>query len=349
MTSPSWNSLTERLLCREDLTAEDTAWVMRQVITDRAPEASLAGFLIALRAKGESAEEIAGLADALLADASPLLLDLDTVDVVGTGGDQAHTVNISTMAAITVAGAGIPVAKHGGRSVSSKSGSADVLEALGIPLDLPPEAVLRCVTEAGIGYLFAPRFHTGLKYAAPVRRSLGVPTAFNYVAPLVNPARPRAGCVGCANPRLAPVLAQVLAQRGCSALVVRGEDGLDEISTAAPTRIWTVSRKEVREQLLDTTDLGLPRSQPGDLRGGDATFNAAAIHRFLDGERGPVRDAVLINAAAAIAAHRGLDGDLHRLLAHGLTEAAQAVDSGAAKATLERWVTTAASARNTGD
>jgi anthranilate phosphoribosyltransferase len=250
------------------------------------------------------------------------------------------------MAAIVVAGAGIPVVKHGGRSVSSLSGSANVLEALGIPLDLGPSGAARCLAEAGICYLYAPRYHAGLRHAAPVRRALGVPTVLNYIAPLVNPAQPQAGLIGSASLPLAPVLARVLADRGCSVLVVRGSDGLDEITTTAPTRVWAVTGGQVMSSDIDAADLGLPRSVPGDLEGGDPGYNAAVARRILDGETGPARDAVLVNAAAAIASYRGLDGDLLQALGSGLGEAEKAIDSGAAKVTLARWADVAASARS---
>ena len=341
MTPRTWPRLLTMLLSGQDLTSADTRWAMGEVMRGDADPAALAGFLVALRAKGETAAEITGVVDAVLAAAVPVPVDPDAVDVVGTGGDQAHTVNISTMAAVVVAGAGIRVVKHGGRSVSSLSGSADVLEALGIPLDLGPEAVARCVRDAGIGFLFAPRYHAGLRHAAPVRRALGVPTVINFAAPLVNPVQPRAACVGCANETLAPVLAQVLAERGCSALVVRGQDGLDEISTTGPTKVWIAADKTVQHVLLDAEHLGVARSQPGDLRGGDANHNAAVARRVLAGEHGPVRDAVLVNAAAAIAAYRGLDTNLDTALRASLAEAARAVDSGAAGAVLDRWVAAA--------
>ncbi|SCL73617.1 anthranilate phosphoribosyltransferase [Micromonospora peucetia] len=321
---------------------------MREVMRGDAEPAALAGFLIALRGKGETANEISGLIEAILSEAVAVPVDQDAVDIVGTGGDQAHIVNISTMAALVACGAGIPVVKHGGRAVSSKSGSADVLAALGIPLDLTPDAVARCVQEAGIGYLFAPRFHAGLHHAAPIRRILGVPTVINFVAPLVNPAQPRAGCIGCANLPLAPVLAQVLADRRSSALVVRGHDELDEISTATPTQVWVASGKTVRETVLDAADFGLPRSKAGDLAGGDATYNAKVAHRVLVGDRGPVRDAVLVNAAAGIAAYCGLDGDLTAAIGAGLAEATRSIDSGAARSALDRWVTVAQAASTTG-
>lgn len=342
MTDPdrSWRHLLAVLLRGEDLGADDARWAMRQVMDDAAEPAQLAGFLVALRAKGESAEEIHGLLDALMERVVPLPVDgSEVVDIVGTGGDGAHTVNVSTMAAVVVAGAGVPVVKHGGRSVSSKAGAADVLEVLGLPLDLTPDAVARCVREAGIGFTFAPRFHHGLRHAGPVRKSLGVPTVINYLAPLTNPARPRTAVVGCSNAALAPVLADVLAARGASALVVRGDDGLDEITTAAPTRVWVAAGECVSQLRLDTAEFGLPRCAPDALRGGDAAYNALAVHRVLEGETGPVRDAVLANAAGALAAYRGLEErSLDDAFDAGLREARHSIDSGAAARTLTHWL-----------
>ncbi|MEU3504257.1 anthranilate phosphoribosyltransferase [Streptomyces hundungensis] len=343
----TWRHLLAVLLRGEDVGADDARWAMRQVMDDAADPAQLAGFLVALRAKGESAEEIHGLLDALMERVVPLPVDgAAVVDIVGTGGDGAHTVNVSTMAAVVVAGAGVPVVKHGGRSVSSKAGAADVLEALGLPLDLTPDAVARCVRETGIGFTFAPRFHHGLRHAGPVRKSLGVPTVINYLAPLTNPARPRTAVVGCSNTALAPVLADVLAARGVSALVVRGDDGLDEITTAAPTRVWVAAAGRVRQVGLDTAEFGLPRCAPDALRGGDAAYNARAVHRVMDGETGPVRDAVLANAAGALAAYRGLgDRALPDAFAAALDEARHALDSGAAARTLKAWLDLARSLR----
>ncbi|WP_326647559.1 MULTISPECIES: anthranilate phosphoribosyltransferase [unclassified Streptomyces] len=340
----SWPHLLAALLRGENLTADDTRWAMRQVMDDSADSAQLAGFLVALRAKGESTAELRGMLDAFMERVVPLPVDrADIVDIVGTGGDGAHTVNVSTMAAIVVAATGAPVVKNGGRSVSSKAGSADVLEALGLPLDLTADDIARCLREVGIGFTFAPRFHHGLRHAGPVRKALGIPTAINYVAPLTNPAGPRAALVGCSNTALTPVLAGVLAERGTSALVVRGEDGLDEITTAAPTSIWIADSGGVRQETLDAADFGLARSTPDALRGGDATYNASVVHRVLGGELGAARDAVLANAAGALAAHRGLDGGLHDAFATGLEEASHAIDSGAAATTLKNWLKLAAS------
>jgi anthranilate phosphoribosyltransferase len=338
----TWPRLLAALLRREDLTAADTRWAMSEVMDDAHEPAALAAFLVALRAKGETAQEISGLLDALMDRVLPLPVDgAGAVDVVGTGGDGAHTVNISTMAAIVTAAAGAPVVKHGGRSVSSRSGSADVLEALGIPLYLSPEQVARCLTDLGIAFTFAPAFHQGLKHAAPVRRALGVPTAINYLAPLTNPARPGAALVGCSDQRLAPVLASVLAARGTNALVVRGHDGLDEITLAAPTDVWVTSPTgHVAQTTVDTARFGLARPAPDGLRGGDAAYNAAAVHAVLAGAPGAARDAVLANAAGALTAHRGLKATVpfEDAFDEGLSRARAAVDSGSAAVLLDRWV-----------
>jgi anthranilate phosphoribosyltransferase len=341
----TWGELIAALLAGRSLTADETAWAMREIMAGEATPAQFAGFAVALRAKGETADEMAGLVRVMLDDATPLGVSPDAVDVVGTGGDRAHTVNISTMAAIVVAGAGVPVVKHGNRAASSSCGSADLLEELGIRIDADPELVVRCVAEAGIGFCFAARFHPGMRYAAAPRREMGVPTVFNFLGPLTNPGRVRAAAVGCADARMAPVMAGVLADRGVSALVVRGEDGLDEVTTTAPTRIWTVRGGVVGEVLLDVADLGVRRADPADLRGGDAAYNAKAARAVLAGEAGPVRDAVLVNAAAAIVAYESSLATagspatpLPAAMAAGMARAAEAVDSGAAAGVLARWV-----------
>ncbi|PZF99712.1 anthranilate phosphoribosyltransferase, partial [Micromonospora endophytica] len=314
MGERTWPHLLTALLRGEQLSAADTAWAMDEIMSGSATPVRIAAFATALRAKGETPAELAGLVEAMLGRAVPVTLPEEVrasaLDVVGTGGDLAHTVNISTMTALVVAGAGVRVVKHGNRAASSSCGTADLLEFLGVPLDLEPEQVARCVVEAGIGFCFAARFHPGMRHAGPVRRELGVPTAFNFLGPLTNPARPPAGAVGCFDPTMAPVMASVFAGRGDSVLVMRGEDGLDEFSTAAPTRFWIAANGTVRETMVDATDLGVPRATLGDLRGGDAAYNADVARRLLAGERGPVRDAVLVNAAAALATQGPLDGDL---------------------------------------
>lgn len=337
----TWPRLLAALLAREDLSADDTRWAMTEVMDDTHEPAQLAAFLIALRAKGETAPELGGMLDALMERVIPLPVDGSAVtDVVGTGGDGAHTVNISTMAALVTAAAGTRVVKHGGRSVSSKSGSADVIEALGIPLSLSPDQVARCVTEIGIGFTFAPNYHLGLRYAAPVRRSLGVPTAINYLAPLTNPARPATALIGCSSLAIAPVLAAVLAGRGAAALVVRGHDGLDEITTAAPTDVWAASKDGVSRAAFDTARFGLARARPGDLAGGDAAYNAKVARAVAAGEPGPALDAVLANAAGALAVHDSADGAgaFEDAFATGLDQARNAVSSGAAARLLDQWI-----------
>jgi anthranilate phosphoribosyltransferase len=349
MGERTWPNLLTALLRAEELSTADTAWAMDEIMSGSATPAQIAGFAVALRAKGETSAELAGLAETMLSRA--VLIDLPdevratAVDVVGTGGDRAHTVNISTMTAMVVAGAGVRVVKHGNRAASSSCGAADLLEFLGIPLDLSPAGVARCVAEVGIGFCFAARFHPGYRHAAAPRRELGVPTAFNFLGPLTNPGRPRAAAVGCFDLRMAPVMAGVFAARGDSVLVLRGEDGLDEFSTAAPTRVWIARQSRVTEIVVDSTDLGLPRSATGDLRGGDAAFNADAARRLLAGEAGPVRDAVLVNSAAALAAQRGLDGDLLTAMRDGLRIAEESIDSGAAARTLDRWIEVAQAAK----
>ena len=337
MTVRSWPELLTRLIAGADLDAEDTAWAMDQVMSGSATPAQVAGFVIALRAKGETAAELAGLATTMLAHARPVAVDVRAVDVVGTGGDRAHTVNISTMAALVTAAAGAPVVKHGNRAASSQCGAADVLEALGVAIDLGPEGVATCVREVGIGFCFSPVFHPAMRHAAGPRREIGVPTAFNFLGPLTNPARPAAALIGCADERMAGVMAEVLAARGVSALLVRGDDGLDEITTTATTSVWVVADGAVSRVTLDPASLDVPAARPEDLRGGDAARNADVARRLLAGEPGPVRDAVLLNAAAALAAHTGLSGDLTADLRAGGERAARAVDSGAAAELLERW------------
>jgi anthranilate phosphoribosyltransferase len=322
---------------------------MGEIMAGNATPVQVAGLAMALRAKGETPAEIAGLVEAMLANATLVELPEDVraaaVDVVGTGGDRAHTVNISTMAAIIVAAAGVTVVKHGNRAASSACGTADLLEHFGIPLDLGPAGVVRTVREAGIGFCFAARYHPGMRHASVTRRELGVPTFFNMLGPLTNPAKPRSAAVGCFDLRMAPVMAEVFARRGDSAVVVRGEDGLDEFTTAAPTRVWVARDGKVEESVVDAVDLGLPRSAPGDLRGGDAAFNADAARRMFAGESGPIRDAVLLNASVAFAAQAGFPGDFADLLRSGLTRAAEAVDSGAATGLLDRWVAAAQAAK----
>jgi len=335
----AWPSLIGALIRGEALTADETAWAMNEIMDGAATPAQIAGFGVALRMKGETVSELAGLAQAMLERATPLHVPGRLVDLVGTGGDGAHTVNISTMGAIVASAAGARMAKHGNRAASSACGAADVLQALGVVIDLPPRATEQLVAETGIAFLFAPLYHPALRHAATARGELGVPTVFNFLGPVANPARPAALAVGVSDPRMGQVIAGVLAGRGNSALVFHGDDGLDELTTAAGSTVWVVHGGTVSQAAFDPAVLGIARSAPGDLRGGDAAHNAAAARAVLAGRRGAVRDTVLLNAAAALAADAGVPGpaELPGALAEGYARAASAVDSGAAEALLAQW------------
>ena len=342
-SSATWPELLTRLLRREDLSSQETSWAMEQVMLGEATPAQVAGFVIALRSKGESPDEVSGLVTAMLSLAARIEVPGPAVDTCGTGGDRAHTVNISTMSAMVVAGAGAKVIKHGNRAASSACGSADLLEELGVVVDLSPELVVECVEQAGIAFCFAPRFHPALRHAAAARRELGVATVFNFLGPLANPAQPSAQAVGVADARMAGVMAQVLADRGVSALVFRGEDGLDELTPCAPSQVWVVRDGAVTMEKVSPEDVGIERAELDSLRGGDAPHNADVARQFLAGEGGAVRDAVLLNAAAALVA-LSLNGDpLAAQLTAAMQRAATAVDSGAAAEALATWVETSQS------
>ncbi|CEA08155.1 Anthranilate phosphoribosyltransferase [Arthrobacter saudimassiliensis] len=335
----TWPQLLSALIAGEDLGAEQTRWAMNTIMAGEATDAQIAGFLVALRAKGETVGELTGLVEAMLENARPIDVPGDCLDIVGTGGDRHNTVNISSMAAMVCAGAGAKVVKHGNRAASSSSGSADVIEALGVRLDLPVERVARAAVEAGITFCFAQVFHPSMRYAAVPRREMGVATAFNFMGPLTNPARPAASAIGVADARLAPLMAGVLAARGVRALVFRGGDGLDEMTTTGPSDVWEVRGGEVRRSTVDPLDLGIPRAELEDLRGGDAEANAAVVRDVLAGQAGPVRDAVVLNAAAGLVAlDPDAEGPLEARLAAAIDRAAAAIDGGAAAAALARWV-----------
>nr|WP_300045529.1 anthranilate phosphoribosyltransferase [uncultured Nocardioides sp.] len=336
--SHTWPDVLSTLVAGDDLTTAQARWAMDEVFAGAATPVQLTGLVVALRAKGETVDEVTGIADAMLAAANPISVPGRLLDVVGTGGDRSMSVNISTMSAIVAAGAGARVVKHGNRSASSKSGSADVLEALGIRLDLPPARVAEVADEAGITFCFSAAFHPAMRHAAVPRRELGIATTFNILGPLTNPARPQAQAIGCADARMAPVMAGVLAGRGVDAWVFRGDDGLDELTTTTTSTLWRVHEGEVTESSLDPASLGIARATTEDLRGGDAAHNADVVRRLLAGEQGPVRDAVLLNAGAALAVYDSPDSDVDSSLAAGVTKAADAIDSGAAQAALERWV-----------
>ncbi|GGY53118.1 anthranilate phosphoribosyltransferase [Streptomyces omiyaensis] len=334
----SWPVLLNGLLEGKDLSADDTAWAMDLIMSGEATDAQIAGFMVALRAKGETVEEISGLVRTMYAHANTIEVPGPAVDIVGTGGDGAKTVNISTMASIVVAGTGTKVVKHGNRAASSASGSSDVLEKLGINLSLTPRRVAEVAEEAGITICFAVKFHPSLRHVAPARGQLGIRTTFNVLGPLTNPARVKAQAVGVADPRMAPIVAGVFAERGNSALVFRGDDGLDELTITGTSRVWVVRDGSVREEVFDPKDVGLAYAPLEALRGADASFNADVARRLLAGETGPVRDAVLLNAAAALTALEPGEGTLAEQLRAGMARAAESIDSGSARAALDRWI-----------
>ncbi|MEE6295477.1 anthranilate phosphoribosyltransferase [Georgenia wangjunii] len=347
---PTWPDLISSLMAGQDLGSADTEWAMDQVMSGLTSPVVLAGFLVALRTKGETVEELTGLADAMLAHAVPIDVPAGAVDIVGTGGDRARTVNISTMASLVIAGTGVPVVKHGNRASSSASGSADVIEALGVRLDLSVPEVEESFRQVGITFCYAQTFHPSMRHAAIARRELGVGTAFNVLGPLTNPGRPHAAAIGVADRRIAPLVAGVLAARGTEALVFRGDDGLDELTTTAPAHVWHVSGGEVVEHRVDAREaFGMPTATIDDLRGADATFNAQVARDILAGATGPVRDAVMLNAAAALVADGTLPGtgpdggDLVARLGAGLGHAARSLDEGLAAAVLARWAAFSAS------
>jgi anthranilate phosphoribosyltransferase len=340
-TGLSWPDVLGALVAGTDLTPAQATWAMGEILRGEATEAQIAGFAVALRAKGETTDEVSGLVDAMYAVANPIDVPGRLLDVVGTGGDRSQSVNISTMAAIVAAGAGARVVKHGNRSASSQSGSADVLEKLGIRLDLPPQRVAEVAVEAGITFCFAAAFHPAMRHAAVPRRELGIGTTFNILGPLSNPARPAAQAIGCADPRLAPVMAGVYARRGVDAWVFRGDDGLDELTTTTTSQVWVAREGAITTASVDPAELGMARATADDLRGGDAAHNAEVVRRVLAGEQGPVRDAVLLNAGAALAVYDAPGADVQEALAAGVARAASAVDSGDAQATLDRWVAAA--------
>jgi anthranilate phosphoribosyltransferase len=318
-----------------DLTQEGARDVMRSIMDGEATPGQIGAFLVALRIKGETADEIAGCAEAMrehVLVVRPARTDL--VDTAGTGGDGARTFNISTAAALVAAAAGAGVAKHGNRAVSSSSGSADVLEALGFNLELPPETIARSIDELGFGFLFAPTHHPAMRHAAPVRRELATRTVFNVLGPLTNPAGARAQVVGVYAPELVPTIADVLARLGAErAFVVHGAAGVDELSPAGPNLVCEVADGGVRRREIDPLDLGIDRCAPEELGGGDPADNAETIRRIFAGAEGGKRDAVLLNAAGAIAA-----GGLARDLGEGVGIAREAIDSGAAGERLEALI-----------
>ena len=329
-----WPRTLQRLVSHEALSAEEAADAMRAIMSGDVTPGQVGGFLMALRTKGETVDELDGLARTALEFANLVSAPAPVLDTCGTGGDRSGTFNISTVSAIVVAGAGVPVAKHGNRAASSNCGSADLLEALDVKIDLDATGVERCLAEAGIGFMFAPVFHPAFRHAGPVRGELRVPTSFNFLGPLTNPARPTAQVVGVSDERMLPLMAEVLARRGTRAKLFRGEDGLDELTTTGSSVVLDVRDGKVFQSRLDPTEHGIPRASPDDLRGGDPAEAARTARAVLDGELGPKRNVVLLNAGAALEV-AGAAPDL----ATGIGLAAASIDDGKAAAILERWVT----------
>ena len=342
-SASSWPQVLGRLTDGQNLARGQAAWAMDQIMAGNARPTQIAAFAVAMKMKVPTAAEVSELADVMLSHARQMPAEAirdDTVDIVGTGGDGVNTVNLSTMAAIVVAAAGVPVVKHGNRAASSLAGGADTLEALGVRIDLGPEQVARSLAEVGIGFCFAPLFHPSYRHASAVRREIGVPTVFNLLGPLTNPAWPRAGLIGCAFGELAEVMAGVFAARRSSVLVVHGDDGLDELTTTTTSTIWRVQAGTVDKLTFDPAGFGFARAELDELRGGDPEANAAEAREVLGGAQGPVRDAVVLNAAGAIVAHAGLSSRAEWLPAweEGLRRASAAIDTGAAEQLLARWV-----------
>ncbi|GAB2985377.1 anthranilate phosphoribosyltransferase [Nocardioides montaniterrae] len=344
MTAPTWPEVLDGLVSGSDLAPEQARWAMGEILAGDATPVQIAAFAVAMRAKGETSAELGALVDAMYAVATPISIPGRCLDVVGTGGDRSFSVNVSTMSAIVAAGAGARVVKHGNRSASSKAGTADVLEELGVRLDLPVDRVVAVAEEAGITFCFAAAFHPALRHAAVPRRELGIGTLFNLLGPLANPVQPAAQAIGCAFAGKPPVMAGVFAERGVDAWVFRGDDGLDELTTTTTSQVWAAHDGEISTFTVDPTELGLPLASAEDLRGGDVAYNASVVRSLLGGETGAVRDAVLLNAGAALAVYDGPGEDHLTALRAGMARAAEAIDSGAAGVTLDRWVAAAASA-----
>ena len=346
----SWPDILARLTRREALTASEAEETLGVVLAGDATPAQIGAFLTLLHAKGETADEVTGLARAMVDAAVPCPLDVAdgtvVVDLVGTGGDRLASFNVTTLAALIVAGSGVPVCKHGNRAASSSVGTADVLEALGVAIEIGPQGVARCVTEAGMGFCFAQRFHPAMRFVGPVRKELGVPTVFNFLGPLTNPSRTRHQLVGVSDPSMAGIMASVFGATGSArAFIVHADDGLDELSVTSPSDVLEVRGDgtggyELHEWRVDPTDLGLAQATMADLRGGDAAFNAGLIRSVLGGEEGPRRDVGVLNAAAALVVAGRADD-----LASGLAVACESVDSGRAAAVLDALVTTSQAAR----
>ncbi|MDE3227564.1 MAG: anthranilate phosphoribosyltransferase [Acidobacteriota bacterium] len=340
MSNSQWDLAFSLLDSGLDLEPSNVQWCMNEILTGAAEIETIKRFLLALKSKGETSEEVGALVAQMYQHCAPISIQERAVDTVGTGGDGAHTINISTTAAIIAAAAGVKVVKHGNRAASSKSGAADLLENLGINISLDGKGVETTFAELGIGFCFAPVFHPAMRFAAPARKELGVPTVFNILGPLANPAQPKAAAIGVANDRMHLVMAQVLGDKGVDGFVFRGDDGLDEITLATTTSVLTIGNGEISSDLLDPLDFGIDRAPIAALAGGDGAENARITNAIFNGEKGAPRDAVVLNAAAAIAAYDARSElNLHDRIALGVERAIAAIDSGAAKDLVAAWAT----------
>ena len=333
-----WELHISRLRSGLDLEPVEVQWCMNEILTGNAEIEVIKEFLLALKAKGETSSEVGALVDQMYEHCAPITINERAVDTVGTGGDGAHTINISTTAAIVAAAAGVKVIKHGNRAASSKSGSADLLEALGININLDGTDVQKTFSELGIGFCFAPVFHPAMRFAAPARKELATPTVFNILGPMANPAKPQAAAIGVASESMHFVMAQVLSNRGVDGFVFRGDDGLDEITLATTTSVLTIGAGEITRGLIDPLDFGIERAPIAALVGGDSVENARITTAIFAGEKGAPRDAVVLNAAAAIAAYEArFDLNLHERMALGVSRAIDAIDSGASTRLVSKW------------
>jgi anthranilate phosphoribosyltransferase len=335
----TWASALDLLNKRLDLPEELVRFCMRDILEGKTDNAIIKEFLLALKAKGESAEEVGALVEEMYEHSAPIYIPQRAVDIVGTGGDGMNTINISTTAAIVAAAAGAVVVKHGNRAATSKCGSADLLETLGVAINLDGKLVAESVNQTGIGFCFAPNFHPAMKNAAAARKELGTPTIFNILGPLANPAKPKAAAIGVAKADLHLVMAEVLGNRSVEGFVFRGDDGLDELTLTTSSQVLTIGNGEIESGAIDPREVGLKAAKIEDLVGGDAQFNAAITNEILAGKSGAHRDAVVFNAGAAIAAYLGeLDRSMNDRIKDGVLSAQQAIDSGAARAKLAEWV-----------
>lgn len=351
-TDPTWSQLLGALVAGQELSPEQCSWAMQRMLAGEATDAQIAGFVIGMRAKGETPNEVSALVAEMAKHANTFTTELPAMDIVGTGGDQANTVNISTMTALVVAASGIPIAKHGNRAASSQTGTADVLEELGVAIELTPEHVKQCVDHVGIGFAFAPRHHPAMRHVGQVRKELGIPTVFNILGPLSNPAGTKAMLLGVADIQRAPVISEVLAARGVRALVVRGDDGLDELSTTTTSTVWDVTGGSVVKTSFDPTALGLNAVNPSMLVGGDRVRNASLLRQAMgvdvidngQAERiTAIQDVVALNAAAALVVYDslsdvGLAGTLQERVAAKLPQVREVLSGGAIAEVLTRWI-----------